>query len=121
MSLITRMRRQDAIYWPPSDADGYGRPTVGVFVELKVRWEGRVEEFTDREGTTHISNAVVYVPELPSGSEVEVEVGGWMFLGGRYDLEDEDDPRANPGAYEVRRVDHLPNLRNTEKLRAVYL
>lgn len=128
MSLIRSMRRQAAIYWPPGVADCYGRRGVGALVELvlvpgsgnfQVRWEDRVEEFIDAAGTTRQSSAVVYVPALPDGSEVEV--GGYLWLGVRGGLVDEDNPLANPDAYEVRRVDHLPTLRATETLRTVYL
>lgn len=127
MSIITKMRRQNAIYWPPGQPDGYGRPTMGALVELVlaggvnscVRWEDRVEDFIDFSGTTRTSNAVVYVGALPGGGEVQV--GGWLWLGDRADLTSESDPRLNDNAYEVKRVDHLPNLRATEKLRTVYL
>lgn len=128
MSIITKMRRQDAIYWPPGIADDYGRRVFGTLIELvqlpggasfRVRWEDRIEEFIDSAGTVCRSSAVVYVPILLSGSEVAL--GGYLWLGLRADLVSETDPLQNPGAYEVRRVDHLPNLKNTERLRTVYL
>jgi len=127
MSIIAKMRRQDAIYWPPGVADDYGRRSFGTLVELvltggvnyRVRWEDRVDEFIDSAGTLRQSSAVVYVPVLPDGSEVEV--GGFLWLGVKDDLTSETDPRANANAFEVRRVDQLPNLKNTEKLRTAYL
>lgn len=128
MSIISKSRKQNAIYWPPGTVDDFGMPSVGALVELvlisgtgnfRVRWEGRAEEFLDPNGTTQISNAVVYVPALPGGGEVEV--GGFLWLGDRADLTDEADPKANPGAWEVRRVDKLPNLKASEWLRTVYL
>lgn len=127
MSLIVRMRRQNAIYWPPGLPDDFGRVVPGRLVPLtlvagvnsRVRWEDRVEEFLGAEGTAQHSNAVVYVPALPGGDEVEL--GGWLWLGDQNDLTSESDPSANPGAYEVRRVDKLPTLKATESLRTVYL
>lgn len=127
MSIINRMRKQNAIYWPPAGPDSFGRPAVGALVELtlaggvnsRVRWEDVAEEFKDREGTVQQSMAKVYVPALPGGGEVEV--GGWLWLGDRADLVSEATPRDNPKAYEVRRVDHLPNLQATKTLRTVYL
>lgn len=121
------MRRQDAIYWPPGPVDSYGRLTVGPLVELvstssvnyRVRWEDKVEEFVDREGTTQASTAVVCVGVLPDGSDVAL--GGWLWLGRRTDLTSEVDPRENSGAFEVRRVEHSPDLRATKILRMVYL
>jgi len=128
MSLITRMRKQNAIYWPPATADDYGRVAVGTLVELtltggvnsRVRWEDQAKEFIDSNGITRVSQAVVYVPALPGGGG-EVAVGGFLWLGDRGDLESETDPGANEGAWEVRRFDKLPNLKNTEYLRTAYL
>ena len=127
MSLITTMRRQDAIYWPPRRADDFGREGHGPPVELtllptvnyRVRWEDRIEEFMDAEGTTRTSRAVVYVPRLPDGSEVEV--GGFLWLGARTDLTDEAEPMNNEGAYEVRRMDKFPDFHTREFLRTAYL
>jgi hypothetical protein len=122
------MRKQNAIYWPPASVDDFGREAHGALVELilvpggsnfRVRWEDKNEEFLDAAGTTRHSNAVVYCPVLPGGSEVAV--GGFLWLGNRNDLTDEAVPRDNPGAYEVRRFDKLPNLRATEFLRTAYL
>lgn len=127
MGIINRMRKQNAIYWPPSTPDNFGRPTSGTLVELildgadnyRVRWEDRIETFIDQYGTTQVSNAVVYVPQLPDGSDVTV--GGYLWLGDIGDLTDEVVPLNNPGAYEVRRFDILPDLKNREKLRTAYL
>lgn len=141
MSLITKMRKQNAIYWPPAIPDDFGRPAHGALVELtltgagnfRVRWEDTVKEFLasstlglggppslgDVAGTVITSEALVYVPRLPDGSEVQV--GGWLWLGDRTDLLDEANPRANAEAHEVKRMDKLPNLKGTESLRTAYL
>lgn len=127
MGIISSSRRQNAIYWPPGRVDGFGRPTSGVLVELvitsgsnyRVRWEDTVEDFLDAAGTTQLSKALVYVPLLPDGTEVQT--GGFLWLGDRSDLADSTVPLNNPKAYEVRRFDKLPNLRATEILRTAYL
>lgn len=127
MSIITRMRRQNAIYWPPSGFDDFGKRTFGGLVELtlsegvnsRVRWEDRIEEFIDANGTVILSSSVVYCSVLPGGGEIEV--GGFLWLGNRSDLTSETVPRENPGAAEIGRVDKLPNLKISEYLRTVYL
>ena len=127
MSLITRMRKQNAIYWPPGSPDDFGRVVPGTLVALtlvdgvnsRVRWEDRVEEYLGAEGTVQHSNAVVFVPALPAGGEVAL--GGWLWLGDVGDLTSTTAPASNDGAFEVRRVDHLPTLKATETLRTVYL
>lgn len=127
MGIIARMRKQNAIYWPPAAPDTFGRMCYDPVIELTlaggvnscVRWEDRAEEFVDSTSTRAISNAVVYVPTLPGGGEVQT--GGFLWLGDRADLTDESNPASNAGAYEIRRVDKLPNLKVSEYLRTVYL
>lgn len=128
MGIIAKMRKQNAIYWPPATPDNYGRPTAGTLVELvlvpggsnyRVRWENKTEQYLDAQGTIRQSTSVVYVPRLPDGSEVVV--GGSLWLGDRDDLTDEAIPSNNPGAGEIQRFDTLPNLKNTEYLRTCYL
>lgn len=127
MSIISSMRRQKAIYWPPATTNDYGEPTYGTLVELvlvgssnyRVRWEDSVIEYKDSQGDTRQSQALVYVPALPGGGEVAI--GGWLWLGNRADLASEADPTANPNAYTVRRVDRLPTMKANETLRTAYL
>lgn len=133
MSIINRMRKQNAIYWPPAAPDDFGRPGPGVLVELvvrdgvvltpagnyRVRWEDKLEQFLDKNGAVQMSSAIVYVPKLPDGSEVLV--GGYLWLGDRADLISETDPRANVTAEEIKRVEKLPTLKATETLRTCYL
>lgn len=121
------MRKQNAVYWPPTAFNAYGQAGVGDPVMLtlqdgnnyRVRWEERREDFTDKEGGIHISNAIVYVSTLPTGGEVEL--GGWLWLGDEADLVDYDVPENNPGAFEVRRVDTLPNFKASQFLKTAYL
>lgn len=128
MAIFSKMRKQNAIYWPPATkADDFGRPTFDALVELvltddgnyRVRWEDRNEEFLDAVGSTKTSNAVVYVPALPEGGELVV--GGYLWLGERASLTNETVPTLNDGAYEIMRVDKMPNLKNTKYLRTAYL
>lgn len=114
MSIITRMRKQTAVYWPVGSTNEYGQPVYGTPVEIEVRWEDKTEEFMDAEGETHMSKALVYVDR-------EVDVGGVLLLGSLSSSVDQDDPKANDGAWEIRRYEALPNFKATEFLRTVYL
>jgi hypothetical protein len=127
MSLITRMRRQNAIYWPPTVPDMWGAPGAGPLVELvrtpagnvRVRWEDTHELFIAADGTNATSRAKVFVPLLPDGTEVVP--GGWLWLGDRADLTDEATPNANEGAYRIQGFEKKPNLRVTEFVRIAML
>lgn len=115
------MLKQVAVYWPLAsedsggdDHDNHGMPVVTTPSEIECRWEGRVEEFIAPNGTRHLSQAVVYVGE-------DVDVGGILMLGKLTDITDEENIKENEGAWEIKRFDKLPNLRNTEFLRTAYL
>ncbi len=121
MSIITRMLKQTAVWWPlasmessGSDYDNYGQPIVTDPVEIDVRWEDVSEEFLDKDGVVQLSRARVYVDR-------DVEVGGVLMLGELTDITDATTPKENENAWEIRRVEKLPNLRNTEYLRTCYL
>lgn len=113
MSLIVKMRKQDAVYWPLTGFDAYGKPTYGEAQEIKVRWEDTQEEFVDAQGTKQVSRAKVYVGE-------DMAPGSMLILGVLSSTLDEDDPRAS-GALEVKSFAKLPNMKATEFLRTVFV
>ena len=114
MSLISRMRKQDAVYWPFSSIDEFGAKVVGDPVEIKCRWESTGEEFLDSEGEIKISNAVVYVDR-------DAYIGGILMLGDKDDITDPIDIKENEGAWEIRRFDNIPNIKASEFLKIAYL
>jgi len=114
MSLIVRMRRQNAVYWPFDSVDQFGKKAVGSPVQIKVRWEDVSEEFLDSNGEIQISRSKVYVDR-------DMEVGGILMLGTTVDITDPIDVKENDGAWEIRKFEKLPTLRATEFLRTAYL
>lgn len=114
MGIITRMRKQDAVYWPISSVDNYGQPVLGTPVQIRCRWEDRNEEFVDVNGTQLLSSAVVYVDR-------DVVPGGVLMLGTLADITDADNPKENDNAYEIRRFDNLPDIRAKEFLKTAWM
>ena len=116
MRILTKMLKQTAVWWPLTSVgfDDYGQPIPSTPVEIKVRWEDVGEEFLDVRGTIQMSRARVYVDR-------DVELGGVLMLGELDSGVDEANPKENDNAWEIRRVEKLPNLRNTEYLRTCYL
>lgn len=110
------MLKQYAVWWPLASVeyDDYGQPIPTSPVEIKVRWEDVSEEFLDDKGTLQISRAKVYVDR-------DIKVGGVLMLGELDSGVDEDNPKENENAWEIRRVEKLPNLKVSEFLRTVYL
>ena len=114
MSLITRMRKQTAVYWPFDSVDAYGKKLMGSPVEIKCRWDGSIEEFLDSQGERQLSKAVVFVDR-------DTPVGGILMLGTLSDITDDTNIKENEGAWEIRRFDTTPNLEATEFLKRAYL
>ena len=88
MGIISRMRKQTAVYWPlassdsgGADYDDYGQPIVSDPVEVECRWEAVNEEFVDKNGTRQLSKAKVYTDQ-------DVDVGGILMLGTEDDITD---------------------------------
>ena len=113
--LLTKMLKQTAVYWSPgSGFDAYGQPVWGEPVELLCRWEDTNVEFIDPQGTRQVSQARVFVGQ-------DLEVGGVLMLGSTADTDSSLDPKANPGAFEIRSVSKAPDLRASRFLRTVML
>ena len=110
------MLKQKAGYWELTSLgfDNYGQPIPSTPVEIDCRWEDVGEEFIDDKGTTQLSIARVYVDR-------DMEVGGVLMLGELSSGVDEDNPKENENAWEIRRFEKLPTLKATQFLRTVYL
>lgn len=122
MSLITKMLKKGrAVYWPPVlDEDGgpvsdeFGMPTFEDPVQIKCRWEDYDVEFVENAGRQEESKARVYVDR-------DVQLKGVLWKGLIEDLVEAEDPFKNPGAWEIKKFDKIPNLRQTKFVRIAWL
>ena len=118
-SVLYRTLTQTAIYWGTPVEDGYGGKTFATPVDIKCRWQDRVEKISrlgDRQGQEVVSNAQVF-------TLVDVQEQGWLYLG---ELDDfsavPTDPKAVDGAYEIQRVDKTAAVQPiTDFVRKAYL
>jgi len=121
MSIINRMRKQKAVYWPLASeetggqaVDDYGQIRYGQAVEIDCRWDDEMVEVLDPQGNVFVSRAKVYVDR-------DVSIGGVLMLGTLASVVYLDDPKANNGAYEIRAFLKNPNFKATEFLRTAVL
>jgi len=115
MALLDRMRRQDAVYWAPDTTSPTGQPTYAAPIDIKVRWEDVQEEYIGKDGTTQVSNAIVFVG-------LDVVLDGVLMLGTvADDVVEELDPTAHVGAGAIMKVDKIPNKKATKFLRIATL
>lgn len=109
MSLLTRMRITDAVYWAPKGVDRHGDPTFESPSTLKVRWETGGEEEVEDRGTRRFTKAKVYVGEV-------VKAGGYMMLGKKEDLANLLPPPAGE-AFPIMDYIEIPKIRGNESVR----
>jgi len=108
MSIISKMRKQSAIFWSRSGTDGYGRPTWNSPVQIECRWEDLAEEYINYRGTREVSKSTVYVDRV-------MDPGGYLKLGS-LDSGISNDPTEEDDAWEIKSFRQVPNLKATETL-----
>jgi len=121
MSIITRMLKQRAVYWPLStdvtSGQGYSSTSQRQYaspVEIACRWVDETREFSDNAGDLQTSRAVVKVDR-------DLSIGGVLWLGTLDAVTSVDAPLNNAGAGEIRGIRKLPNLRATQFVRTAFL
>lgn len=114
MGIIRRMRRQNAVYWPKTGKDAFGKPKFGAAVPVKCRWVDTAVEYQHPNGQQRVSNAVV-------NPDMEMKPGDLLALMDFEDVDPDQDPLLTYKAKEIQRFDNLPNLRVTERLYTAYL
>ena len=120
MSVISRMRKQTCVYWPPKgdesgglDFDAFGNRQWGTPYEMTCRWSFKRENIIIAKGVTYQTRAKVF-------TELDVRPGGVLYLG-RLTEVDQSDPKSNDGAWEVVAFEKIPNFKTTEYLRKAWL
>jgi len=114
MSVITKMRKQNAVWWQRSATpDRFGKFSFAAPVEVDCRWDDTIEEFVDAKGETRAGRATVYVDRIMAPGD--------RLQRGAIDSDTPDDPLTVTTAYEIRRFDQNPNFKATETLLTAFL
>lgn len=108
--MITRGYKQTATYWGSPTPNGSGGFSYAAPVTLNVRWEDKAVQYSDPSGEINVSKSEVFVPS-------DVEIGGYLYLGTSVNA----DPTAVAGAYEIKQVHKIPDLRNARAERRAFL
>jgi hypothetical protein len=118
MGVITRMRKQTAVYWKRTGTDRYGKETYEDPVEIDCRWDTQYAAIESAVGEEMGAADAVYPDRL-------VYLGDLLWRGtiDEWDALGIDDPLlASPfPAKPVRNVQITPTFRNTENLYTVRL
>lgn len=114
MGVSKRFMKQTAVYWEASGVSDHGQPTYEAPVQIDCRWEGVTEEFIDSDGDRVLSRARLIVDR-------DIAMKSVLWLGVLVDVVDENDPRENDDAWEVRQFRKTPNKGAKKFHREVYL
>mgnify|MGYP000855576760 CR=1 FL=1 len=109
MSIIARMLKQAAIYWGPPQDNGEGGFLWPEPVEIRCRWEKGTTKRPDERSNEEVEESTVYVDQ-------DVEVNGYLFLGGLSEVSGQD-PDQIQDAKRITDFHSIPNFRATEFLR----
>ncbi len=104
----TKYQKQVCVYWAPGHTesaarswDVYGQPIYADPVEKYCRWDDIAEIFVRADGTQETSKAIVFVDDVLQG--------GLLLLGELTSALNLVDPRSNEGAWEIKKVETIPN------------
>jgi len=116
MSYPTRNLKQKAVYWGNPQQKGFGGFVFDDPVEIRVRWENRVEVYLDSTGNKAIAQSVVYLTQ-------RVDVTGYLYLGELSEIgsAEEGNPEIVEGAFRILGYQKIPNLKATAFERKAWL
>jgi len=102
--------RQTATYWQVTGYDGYNEPVFAAPVQIRCRWEYRVEKVQNDDGQEVVSKARVFLDR-------EVSTDDFIALGTFADA----DPRRVFGAWRVLTFRSIPSLDGKSFERKCYI
>jgi len=108
---------QTAVYWGNPQPDGYGGISYDPPVEIKCRWDEKVQLVRDDRGKEVVSKAEVLVLQ-------DVDPDGMLYLGSLTDLSSGvlDSPEQVDGAWKILSMSKAPLFGSTsEFVRTAYL
>ena len=113
MQILTKVRKQKAIYWAALGTNSAGRKEYDDPVQIMVRWDDAMTEFVTQDGEKAVSRADVMVGQ-------DIKVGDALMLGVLDDTIT-DNPMDHTGAGVVRGWAKTPTLNGRKALRVCYL
>jgi hypothetical protein len=109
--LVRAAYTQEATYWGAPVHNNWGGTDYGQPRVIMVRWHEKTERFLNREGQDQLSNAIVFLPE-------EIDEFGYLAMG---DVSNVAKPEDTDKAFQIQRIEIIPDLRNLNKQIMAYL
>jgi hypothetical protein len=113
MSLIKKMRKQNAIWWSAGPKDEFGSISFAAPVQIKCRWEEKNGQIMGAQGQIITGLDTVYVDR-------DMKIGD-KLKEGTLATDTPVDPKDDREAFEIQGWEKTPNLKAKEFLRIAYL
>lgn len=111
--MVTKVCKQDLIYWARTGRDRFGAETYATPVALLGRWEDTNEEQVALDGTKFVCRSKVLVlADLAPGDRLAL---------GELDSDVSANPLTFPGAYPIRSFAKIPDKKGVTIVRYAYL
>jgi len=107
---------ETCVYWGNPVNDGYGGYTFDDPIEIKCRWENKMEFNIGWMSTGFPANLLLSKASVMILQDVDLE--GYMYLGSLDDFDSSVDtakPIEINGAYPIHRFDKIPMVRKTDE------
>lgn len=104
MLILPGLLKQMCVYWPPGLPNKYGVANFGSPRALPCQWEEANQTITSPDGRILTTTATVHL-------SVEVQEGGWLYLGALYSAPVEPPPRNR-----ILLVQRFQDIDNDERL-----
>lgn len=101
--FVSSILKQKAVYWAPKELDKNGNPVFDEPVEVKCRWTDMQRLYLKPNATQSVSRCIVLVDR-------DLLIGGMIWLGKLADVEDQDEPSENKGAYIIEAFNKVPDV-----------
>jgi hypothetical protein len=107
---VIRGLNQKVTYWAPSGSSQFGGTNYSGPIVLNGRWEDSMENVITPAGQEIVSRAKIY-------TDTPIKDTGFVYPG----VSDASTPQGVSGAYEIRTVASIPDLRNLKRLWTAYI
>ena len=113
--FIKKISVQTAVYWGNPVNDGSGGFVFDEPVEIKCRWEDKIQIVNDSDGSEVVSDSFILTNE-------DLDENGYLFLGTLDDLDSDElnDPKSKSGARAILSKNKIPMIRSTKEFVRLY-
>jgi hypothetical protein len=114
MAVVDDKLNEYCVYWAPLPEGPEGQPVLDDPVEMRCRWSYK-EQFVQTKTGEVVASLVSVITETPTLEN------GWLWRGTMSQLDDQSDPRNDPGAFRIQVTRDTTDVDATEHVYRAFL